>query len=142
VIVSRDGDQQMLQSVIDRLHAQIRLYINDHRPKYTDTINDYVELDGHGYLPITLGPDDWRIEHDRQGRIFAEARAAVWTFDEGPPQRVYGYYATNETTRQWVFADRLVTEEPLILQNQGERLRVICRLRSPFSTTALRIRKG
>jgi len=133
ITVGRAGDERMLHSVIERLHVQIRLYINDHKPAYHDTINSYVELDGHGYLPITLGPEDWRLERDRAGRLYAEARAAVWTFDIGPPQRVYGYFATDETTRTWLWADRLVTDEPIVLMKPGERLRVICRLRSPLA---------
>lgn len=128
--VSAAGDEKMLRSIIEKLWIRVHLYVNDRRPRYNDRREDYIELDGHGYAPIELRPDDWRVGRDGRRRLFAEGRAAIWVFEVGNPQRVYGYFVTDQATQDWLWADRLVADEPIVLQNTGERLRVIIRLPS------------
>ena len=132
ITVSAEADEKLLTAAVGALWVRVHLFINDKSPRYWDRVEDYIELDGHAYIPITLTPQDWRIERDKRERLYAEARAAAWTFGPGSPQRVYGYYVTSQSSGGLLWADRLVTKEPIILQNDGERLRVICRLNSPL----------
>ena len=137
ITVSSAADDKLLKAIVGSLWIRIHLFINDRRPSYWDTVHDYVELDGHGYMPVTLTPQDWRLARDKKERLYTEARAAAWEFGPGNPQRVYGYFVTDQSSGDLLWAERLVTREPIVLQNQGERLRVICRINSP-----LRPRKG
>lgn len=131
LVATRDGVRQLLLTMLGASSPEsmfVRLYVNNRRPKRDDTADDYDELTGHDYLAQRIEPKDWRVIHDRGGRVLLEAVALVWTFGVPPiePETIYGYYVlgANTSTLYWAEALRI----PITPRKVGERLRIIPRV--------------
>lgn len=123
------GEQVFFRSALERLHTVVHLYANDRDPRRVPQVDDFIEVNGHGYFPILLGPEEWRFRVTRRNRLMAEA-SVEWTFAQGPRQMVHGYFVTSQSDAEAVlWADRL--ERPVELLNNGEHLAILMQL-SPF----------
>src|SRR5438445_12631182 len=70
----------------------LHLYLNKEPPDDDDDLCDYVELSGHGYKPVPLWSNGWRINNEDPP--MAEHDNCRWESTGGEPAYVYGYSMT------------------------------------------------
>jgi len=129
LVATRDGVRQLLKTMLGASPVEpllVKLFQNEHTPRREDSLDDFDEFTGHGYMPKRLEPSDWRVVMDRSGRVVLEAVAVVWTFDADMPTTAYGYYVVGANTNILYWAELLRSH--VEIRVMGERLRIIPRV--------------
>lgn len=129
ITLTISGEEKFFRTALERLHTVVHLYTNNRDPRVNSQIDDFIEINGHAYSPVLLGPEDWSVRLTRRNRVMAEA-TVEWNFSQGPRQVVHGFFVTSQSDADVVlWADRL--EKPIELLNNGEHLAILMQL-SPF----------
>jgi hypothetical protein len=98
----------------------LRLYSNNRSPAKTDVAADYTEVSGNGYSAITLTPANFSFT---AGDPSSAAYPQVTFAFTGAAGNVYGYYVTQQTSGDLVFANRF-SNAPINIANNGDEIRV------------------
>lgn len=102
----------------------MRLFTNNHMPTRRDTVDDYDELDGHGYEPIMIPEHAWTFETDRASAL---CRQQKWVLQEGERTLVYGYYLTHKSDGRLIEASRFA-DGPYALEAAFDQVKAQPRL--------------
>ena len=97
-----------------------RLYSDNHVDNAADTAASFLEMDGHGYVPIIIPPSAWTITPGDPS--VAEAPEVQWPFPTGGPAvPVYGVFFTWQTSGILAFQERL-GGGPFMASSAGDML--------------------
>lgn len=102
------GEVELLRSMLGDVPAvalTLKLYTNDHTPGDNDSVLDYTEMSGQGYVSKELAPAGWTFQ---ALSLVAEAThtAQVWPFTAGGPTPIYGYYVVGTVDGLLRWAER------------------------------------
>lgn len=92
--ISASGELELLRNMLGGTPAPsltLKLYVNDHVPKDSDTVDVYTEMSTHGYTSRELPSSGWTFA---QLPVVAEASSPTlnWQFLAAPAQSIFGYY--------------------------------------------------
>ena len=127
LVVPNSSEVQFLRYILNievPSDLDIKLYVNDFTPAETDTVSNYTEASGSGYLPIQLSSGNWSISPGNPS--VAEYPQVEWVFT-GALGNVYGYYVVRRSDDFLLWAERF-TNGPFPIGTSGDRIRVVPRL--------------
>jgi hypothetical protein len=116
----------MLKNILNIVAPQtmvLRLFVNNHTPAEGDALNasDYTEMSTLGYASVSLTPGSWVIS----GTVptVAAYPQVTFTFTAGSLVNVYGYYVTQTTSGDLMWAERF-SGAPFPIQNTGDAIQI------------------
>lgn len=106
----------------------LKLFTNDVLPEDAELVEDYTELEAHGYSDSALDPEQWVTAPGDMVNARAEPALAVypkvtWTFKAGPPVPVYGYFVTTDDEGRLAWSERFAREQ--IVEFDGDNISVV-----------------
>jgi hypothetical protein len=99
----------------------LKLYVNDITPGDGDTVEDYVEASGFGYLPQHLTGNLWTF--DQGPPVTAEYPWLTFSFS-GALGPVYGYYVVTQTTNKLLWAERFANA-PFVITGASDTIKIL-----------------
>lgn len=120
----------MLGKVAAVATCKLRLFVNNYTPTSTDALNasDYTEMSTQGYAAITLTNTNWTISTVIPHAVAVQA-AQTFTFDgTGGDTNVYGYYITEDTSNELLWAERFPSAPILVPDTFGGEIIVTPRI--------------
>jgi hypothetical protein len=100
------SEQTMLEIILNKEEQEdldLCLYVNDKTPAEGDTVADYDELEGDGYVAIELDAELWEVT--RGDPTVAVYPAQEFEFD-ATLDDVYGYFLRQRDSGKLLWAER------------------------------------
>lgn len=123
---TKEGNLESLRLMLSE-NLVLRLFENDVRPDYYNTIGDYREPGGDVYSPAILDSQTWNF-HFFAGDPVASYPEQTFEFT-GPSGFVYGYYVTDRNNKMVRWAERF--DVPYEVLRRGDTVFVVPRIRLP-----------
>lgn len=110
------------------VNSTLRLFVNNYTPVPASVAANFTEMSTQGYAAITLTNTNWTVTN-----IDPEAEAVqaqqTFTFNgTGGDTNVYGYYLTDNTAGELLWAERFPTAPILVPASFGGQIRVTPRI--------------
>jgi len=113
----------LLETMLNKTAAtnvKLKLYINDRTPAEGDNVGSYTESTGAGYAAVTLTGASWTVATN--GTTTAEYAQQTFTYT-GVEANIYGYYVTNNSGAQVLWAERF-TDGPYSIPAGGGSVKI------------------
>jgi len=106
-------------------NTELRLYVNNVTPAYTDTVSSYVESSAAGYAGITLTGAGWTVATSSGTTV---ANYAQQTFSYTTSENVYGYFVTRVGKNEVLWSERFSGTVPFAIPSGGGTVSVTSRV--------------
>jgi len=123
VVFTNAAETTALKNFLNNTAPQdlvLRLYSDNQTPAKTDVSGDYTEVSGSGYAAVTLTPADFVFT---DGDPSTAAYPQVTFAFNAAAGNVYGYYVTQATSGNLMFANRF-SNAPINIANNGDEIRI------------------
>jgi len=130
LVVPNSGERLLLSYLVNNAvpsNLKLHLYVNDYIPDEGSTLANFTECAAAGYAPITLTGANWTITTDTNGVTTASYPEVTFTITSGTT--IYGYYVTDNTDTQVVWAERF-SDAPHQLPSGGGTERIVVKIRA------------
>jgi hypothetical protein len=124
---TKEGQMENLKLILSK-NLVLRLFENDIKPDYFNSLNDFKEANGGGYTPKILNASKWKFGFEANVPIAAYPQE-VFSF-VGPVGLIFGYFITDTNNRLVRWAYRF-DDGPYEVLRMGDTIEVIARTRLP-----------
>lgn len=119
IVAPSDGRCEMLETIVDKISMDLRLFSNDHKPADGDKLLNFSEPKGGGYAPIAV--KGWSVT--RSGLPTVSTEEFIFKFSAAVG-KIFGYFVTTRgKSPKVLFAERF-TKGAFEVQNPGDELRL------------------
>lgn len=123
------GEVNMLEHVVNKSAPEnlvLRLFKNNITPGDSDVTASYTEADFTGYANVTLAGSSWTVTSGDPTEA-SYAQQAFTSSAGSQNQSVYGYYVTQVSSTELMWAERF-SDGPYTIVNNGDEIRVTPKL--------------
>lgn len=125
LVVPDASELRLLEAMLKTDAKTLHLFTNDLTPSAANTVTSYVEMSGLGYAAKPLSGEGWTA-NTLSGEAVGSHAQQTWTFGNGTPIAVYGYYVT-DSSGELLWAERF-NAAPKTVQYAGDQISITPRL--------------